>query len=110
MGPVCPGLKRPSNQVRRGPALGEQDLRISDEKSQIALDVPLLSLQSVRCVPQVHGWKELAKCPIQLSYLGAKSSKRDGSGEVHHKVIIINLQLSTTLYTAACVTYYVTHS
>ena len=43
-----------------GPALGEQDLRISDDLSQTALDVPLLSRPSVRCVPQVHGPMELA--------------------------------------------------
>ena len=41
--------------ARPGPALCEQDLRISDDLSQTALDVPLLSRPSVRGVPQLHG-------------------------------------------------------
>jgi hypothetical protein len=42
-------------KARPGPALGEQDLRISDDVSQTRAVVPLLSRPSVRGVPQLHG-------------------------------------------------------
>ena len=52
---------KPRLRHGRGPALGGWDLRISHEKSQIYVAAPLSSRPSVRCVPQVHGWMELAK-------------------------------------------------
>ena len=52
---------REQNACWLGPALGEQDLRISDDLSQTALDVPLLSRPSVRGVPQLHGWTTLVE-------------------------------------------------
>ena len=55
------------------PALGEQDLRIPDDKSQIAGFTQLWTRPSVRCVPQVHGWMTLVKRHPTI-YLRAEKS------------------------------------
>ena len=50
------------HHTRRGPALGEQDLIIPDDKCQIA-SFTQLSSRAVRLLraAEVHGWMELAK-------------------------------------------------
>ena len=60
-------------QVRLGPALGEQDLRIPDDKSQTAGFTQLWTRPSVRCVPQVHGWMTLVERHPTI-YLRAEKS------------------------------------
>ena len=54
---VCSG----GYEDRLGPALGEQDLRIPDGKSQTAGLTQLWTRPSIRCVPQVHGPMKLVK-------------------------------------------------
>ena len=56
-----------------GPALGEQDLTILDEKCQIARFTHLWTRPSVRCVPQVHGWMTLVERHPTI-YLRAEKS------------------------------------
>ena len=57
-----------------GPALGEQDLRIPDGKSQIAGFTQLWTRPSVRCVPQPHGWMTLVKRHPTIYFRAEKSN------------------------------------
>ena len=58
---------------RLGPALGEQDLTIPDDKCQIARFTRLWTRPSIRCVPQVHGPMKLVKRHRTI-YFGAEKS------------------------------------
>ena len=58
---------------RPGPALGEQDLRISDEKSQTRTAVPFSRAADGAVQPQVHGWTELVERRPTI-YLRAENS------------------------------------
>ena len=62
---------------RLGPALGEQDLRIPDDTSQIAGFTQLLTRPSVRCVPQVHGWMTLVERHRTIYLRAEKSNVAD---------------------------------
>ena len=57
-----------------GPALGEQDLRIPDDKSQTAGFTQLWTRPSVRCVPQVHGPMKLVKRHRTIYFRAEKSN------------------------------------
>ena len=59
-----------------GPALGEQDLRIPDDKSQIAGFTQLWTRPSVRCVPQVHGPMKLVKRHPTIYLLASRKVER----------------------------------
>ena len=61
-------------QSRLGPALGEQDLRIPDDKSQTAGFTQLWTWPSVRCVPQVHGWMTLVERHPTINLRAEKSN------------------------------------
>ena len=81
---------------RPGPALGEQDLRISDDLSQTALDVPLVSRPSVRGVPQLHGSMTLVESRRTIYFRAENSNvaEQDRPGEVQQGQ---NLQVSLRL-------------